>query len=72
LKFDARIADSRPVKPALYAELLASELTAIRAEYGDARYDRGHFPAATALFMELVHRADFPEFLSLPAYELLP
>ena len=44
----------------------------IRAEYGDQRYHSGHFPAATELFMRMSKSAEFDEFLSLPAYELLP
>jgi malate synthase len=46
-------------------------LAAIRAEYGDERYDAGHFPAAAALFLKMSLSPQFDEFLSLPAYELL-
>ena len=47
-------------------------LAKIRAEYGDARYDGGHFKDAVELFMRMVKNEQFDEFLSLPAYELLP
>jgi malate synthase len=72
LKFGAKLDDGRPVTAALYDELLPDELAKIRAEYGDARYDSGHFPEAIELFMRMSKSAEFDEFLSLPAYELLP
>jgi malate synthase len=72
LKFGAKLDDGRPVSAELYDRLLADELAKIRAEYGDARYDSGHFPAAIELFMKMSKSAEFDEFLSLPAYELLP
>ena len=72
LKFGAKLDDGRPVTAALYDELLPDELAKIRAEYGDARYDSGRFPEAIELFMRMSKSAEFDEFLSLPAYELLP
>lgn len=72
LKFGATLDDGRPITAALYDELLPSELAKIRAEYGDERYDGGHFKAAVELFMKMSKSAEFDEFLSLPAYELLP
>ena len=72
LKFGAKLADGRPVTTQLYDELLPLELAAIRAEYGDERYNAGHFPEAVELFMRMSKSAEFDEFLSLPAYELLP
>jgi malate synthase len=72
LRFGASLEDGRKISLELYQALLADELAGIRAEYGDARYDGGHFPAATGLFMRMVASAQFDEFLSLPAYELLP
>ncbi len=72
LKFGAKLDDGRPITVELYDQLLAAELATIRAEYGAERYDSGHFPAATDLFMRMSKSAQFDEFLSLPAYELLP
>ncbi len=72
LKFGATLEDGRPVTAALYDELLPDELAKIRAEYGDARYDSGRFPEAIELFMRMSKSVEFDEFLSLPAYELLP
>ncbi len=72
LKYNARLDDGRAVTLELYEKLLGEELAKIREEYGPALYDGGHFPAATKLFMRMVQNENFDEFLSLPAYELLP
>jgi len=72
LKFGAKLDDGRPVTAELYDRLLQEELAAIRAEYGAERYNSGHFKEAVALFMRMSKSAEFDEFLSLPAYELLP
>jgi malate synthase len=72
LRFGAKLDDGRAISADLYDRLLAEELARIRAEYGDARYDSGHFKAAIDLFMRMSKSPTFDEFLSLPAYELLP
>lgn len=72
LKFGAKLEDGRAITLELYERLLAEELGKIRAEYGAAVYDGGHFKDATELFMRMVKSEEFDEFLSLPAYELLP
>ena len=72
LKFGAKLDDGRPVSAELYDRLLQEELAVIRAEYGAERYDSGHFKEAVELFMRMSKSAEFDEFLSLPAYELLP
>ena len=64
--FDEGLSEER------YDQLLADELKKIRAEYGDERYATGHFKDATELFMRMSKSEQFDEFLSLPAYELLP
>ncbi len=72
LKFGAKLDDGRAITIELYERLLEEELAKIREEYGAAVYDGGHFPKATELFMRMVKSEDFAEFMSLPAYELLP
>jgi len=71
-RYGAKLNDGRVASVELYQALLNDELAKIRAEYGPARYDGGHFPAAIDLFMRMVRSEEFDEFLSLPAYELLP
>ncbi len=72
LRFGAKLDDGRAVTAELYDRLLAEELVKIRDEYGPERYDSGHFKAAVELFMKMSKSETFDEFLSLPAYELLP
>jgi malate synthase len=72
LRFGAKLDDGRAITFELYDQLLHEELGKIRAEYGDAVFDGGHFKPATELFMRMVKSEQFDEFLSLPAYELLP
>jgi len=67
----AKLDDGRTVDAALVRELLASEMAAVRAEVGPARYDGGRFTEAVALFERLIFSPTFEEFLTLPAYELL-
>ncbi len=67
----AKLDDGRTVDTALVRELLASEMAAVRAEVGPARYDGGRFTNAIALFERLIFSPTFEEFLTVPAYELL-
>ena len=71
LRYGAKLDDGRTITANLYDQLIAEELTNMRAEYGDERYEGGHFKNATELFMRMSKSPTFDEFLSLPAYELL-
>ncbi len=53
---------------ARFRALLASEVEALRGELG-ARFERGRFAEAVALFDRLSTAPEFEEFLTLPAYE---
>ena len=68
----ARLDDGRPVTAELCDALLAEELARIESEVGSARYRSGRFPEAVELFLGLVKADELGEFLTLPAYELLP
>lgn len=65
------LADGRPITRELYEALLAEELAKIQALVGSANYAAGQFPLAADLFNQLVTADDFPEFLTLGAYEHL-
>ncbi len=68
----ATLADGRQVTATLYDQLMREELVKIRNELGAERFARGQFPRAIELFLEMVKAEKFEEFLTLPAYELLP
>jgi malate synthase len=63
----ARLEDGRTVDAALCRAMLEEELLKLRESAGDgSRYDD-----AANLFRELVEAPTFPEFLTLPAYDLI-
>ena len=47
------------------------EMAKVRAAVGAEIYDKGRFPEAIELFSDMSLATDCPEFLTLPAYELL-
>jgi malate synthase len=63
--------DGRKITLPMVRELVRQELDRIRRERGDERFERGHFPAATRLFDELVASESLEEFLTLKAYQRL-
>ena len=71
LHHGATLDDGRPVDAALVRELLASEMSAVRAEVGPVRFEGGRFTDAIVLFERLIFSPSFEEFLTVPAYELL-
>ena len=63
--------DGRVVTRELVRAMLDEEMERIHADVGDAVWEKGR-PAETRQVFELVALSDeFPEFLTLPAYELL-
>ncbi|HTW38651.1 MAG TPA: malate synthase A [Steroidobacteraceae bacterium] len=55
----------------LLDRLIEEEMARVRAELGAQLYDKGRFPEAVRLFRELSSAADFEEFLTLPAFQIL-
>jgi malate synthase len=55
-----------------FAPIVEEEMQRIRHEVGDARFQGGRFPEARELFVRLSTAPRFEEFLTLPAYDLLP
>ncbi len=55
-----------------YVRTIAGEETArLRSELGDEIYDASRFEDARALFEQVALAHEFPDFLTLPAYEIL-
>jgi len=67
----ATLEDGRLVDRALVTQLTGEELTRIRSEVGDARFDKGRFTDARALFDRVALADTLEEFLTIPAYEAL-
>ncbi len=67
----ARTTNGTPIT-AEYVRTVADEETArLRSEIGEAIYDASRFDEARALFEQVALAHEFPEFLTLPAYEIL-
>ncbi|MEM9937388.1 MAG: malate synthase A [Pseudomonadota bacterium] len=59
------------VTSALYRKLFDDELANLKAQLGDNAFKSGRFPEAARLFTETATSADLPDFLTLPAYDIL-
>ncbi len=68
VKHGARLKDGRVVDRALCEAIIAGDLTRQRALLGEA-FGRSKFEEAGRLFADLIFADEFPEFLTLPAYE---
>jgi malate synthase len=73
IRHGAALDDGRPVTPELVRELETSELARIREEVGDDDwfYSEGRPELSRELFEAVALADEFPEFLTLPAYERL-
>jgi malate synthase len=71
LRHGAALSDGRKITTQLYDEILPQEMARIEKEVGSARFIAGHFAQATKLFTKMSKSAQFAEFLTLPAYELI-
>jgi malate synthase len=71
LKHNAALVDGRKITTQLYDELLPQEMARIEKEVGSVRFNSGNYARATKLFSEMSKSAEFAEFLTLPAYELI-
>ncbi len=71
IRHRATLADGRPVDRALCRAVIAEELDKIRTTLGEARFAAGRYRDAARLMQELIEAERFPEFLTLPAYDLV-
>jgi malate synthase len=72
IRHEARMDDGATVTAERFDSLLGAELERVQREIGTARFQFGAFPAAVRLFSAMVKNDSFDEFLTLPAYDLLP
>ena len=61
----------RTIDAALSRAILDEELAKLREAAGDEAYLRGRYGDAAKLFRELIEAPAFPEFLTLPAYDII-
>ena len=66
IRHGAKLEDGRTIDMALCRKLLDEELAKLRASNGSGGYEE-----AAVLFNELIEAPAFPEFLTLPAYDMI-
>jgi malate synthase len=69
LKHRAKLSDGRTVTAELVRRTTSEELEKLRQELGPERFDSARFREASEIFERLMTSADFPEFLTLLAYD---
>ncbi len=71
IRHRAAMDDGRPVTRELVHGLVIEEVEKIRDAYGEDLFERGRFDDARHLFETVALSDEFPEFLTLKAYELI-
>ena len=67
----AKLADGRAVSDALVRQILAEECDGIRKQAGAEAFEKGKFSKAAEILRKLIESEEFPEFLTLAAYDFL-
>lgn len=71
IRSGARTDSGVAITPEVVTKIADVETDAIRAEIGHAAYETGRYDEARDLFEQVSLAVDFPDFLTLPAYEIL-
>jgi malate synthase len=71
MRHSAQLTDGRTVTPELVRDTLDGETERIRSEVGEEVWERGRPRETREVFERVTLGDDFPEFLTLPAYEYL-
>jgi len=69
VRHGAKMSDGRAVTAELVKKTIPEELEKLRSHVGAARYDGGHYALAGRLFEDMMTSEQFPEFLTLVAYD---
>lgn len=69
---NATTTDGKKITPEWYLALKAEELEKIKSYVGEAAFDAPTFRKAAEIFDDLVLHDELTEFLTLPAYSLIP
>lgn len=64
-------AEGTPITETTIHRIADEELARMKAEFGDANYALGRFEEARKLLEDVAISPEFPEFLTLPAYDLV-
>ncbi|HEX7127756.1 MAG TPA: malate synthase A [Thermodesulfobacteriota bacterium] len=69
IRYGAKLAEGPAVTRDLVRKVADEEMAKVREALGARVYDGGRFADARALFEEVALGEDYPEFLTIPAYE---
>jgi malate synthase len=69
VRHGAKLSDGRTVTPELVRQAAAEELDKLRQQLGAERFDSAGFREASQIFESMMTSTDFPEFLTLVAYD---
>src|SRR5262245_2317119 len=67
----SRLNDGRVVTAEMVRTMIAEEIEKLRSHQGESKFESGKFDLAAELFEQITTRAEFPEFMTLIAYELI-
>ncbi|HHB1427127.1 TPA: malate synthase A [Serratia odorifera] len=65
------LSDGQPVTKALFCQMLKEEMSVIRDEVGETRFNAGRYQEAARLMERITTQDELIDFLTLPGYELL-
>jgi malate synthase len=71
VRHGAKLTDGRPVTASMVLDATKQQLDKLRGELGAERFAQGKFSTAAQLFDQMMTNADFPEFLTLVAYDYI-
>jgi malate synthase len=71
VKYNAILDDGRTITAPLVRQLTAEQVNEIQRKLGDDRFKAGKYRQAADILEKLMTGAEFPEFLTLAAYDLL-
>jgi malate synthase len=71
VEYNAKLDDGRPVTDLLVQEFIAEQVCQIRDRIGVDRFNQGRYRLASDILEKLMIGSEFPEFLTLVAYDYL-
>jgi malate synthase len=71
VEFNAKLDDGRPITDMLVQELIAEQVMEIRGKIGVDRFTQGRYRLASDILEKLMIGSEFPDFLTLVAYDYL-
>jgi malate synthase len=69
---DVELSNGHKVTRELVEDIIESEMAAIRERVGEDAFGQGRWEDARATFTEMALADEYPDFLTLPAYERMP